>query len=400
MTIKTQPLMPYLLALLMMTGCNDVTEDSNNVSLPDSLIDVEYTDAGTPESEIGIPTRPFSFDKLTEFNIEVELHSDYRADLNVIYNSSDHNFDPTHVHSFVMRSSNMTVTDSNNTEYNLVLYLIPLADKPGELMVLATLDDVSISFLTMSHAQQAFFIDTFNNPYYANNYSRQSTKSSSNNESTPYSTMHPNWVGKSIDSSISVAAPQYQPMLPKLLELACYKPMADASCQTKSDSNSNIQGQTLNYLQPIAPLGMRNKNWYTFDYQDPLLKDYILGTTLSSEQVAAAQAETIQALRTSNLPEDIGWFGLSAQVRSQLNRLHYIGINLKFSMNNASATQGKMYVKEIKRRVLSDGSQADLFDLSSATVDSDDELVGNNSYTPLNIDFQLDSGLNTIVGPK
>jgi hypothetical protein len=386
------------------TGCGDPAPNAdananNNASMPDSLTDVAYTDAGTAESAIGIPTPPFSFDTLTELNIEVEMKADYLSGLDVVYKSSDHNFDPYEHKSFIIRGSLITVKDSNKADYNVVLYLIPLADKADELMVLVAIDGLSISFLSASHAQQALFIDTFNNPYYSN---KNLTNRSVSDPSTPYSTMNEYWVGKSFNTATLVAPSQYQPMLPNMLDQVCYKPMADNSCQTKTDNTSNVQGQTLNYLQPIAPLGIRNKNWYTFNYADPLFENHRPGAPLSEEQVTKAKAKTIQALRTSDLPDDIGWFGLSANARSQINRLNYIAINFKFKHSNEFAGDNQIYVKSIYRRTLSGGNQDDLFDLKNADVTSNIKLVDKEKapLVPRNLNFTVDNNKNTLILPK
>ncbi|MBL6734957.1 MAG: hypothetical protein ISP86_03630 [Shewanellaceae bacterium] len=378
------------IVLLMLSGCPNSSDESSSstASLLDPSSDVAYDTTSIKDVDIGIPTNLLTANRVTEFNFHLELHSNYKDDLDITYNKSDHDFNPYSHKSFVIRSDNMIVTDSENEDHLLVLYVIPLKDMAGKLMVLATLDEKSISFLTISQAHQAFFLDHFSNSYYASMINENSFEDTS----TPYSKMYQHWVGKALRSDVENRyGNSYRPMLPLTTVNACYKTRIHIQCTGTDTGSSNEQGQTSNYLQPLAPLGVRNKNWHTFTYTDSLFDNYVLGVALTAEQETAAKNTTIQELKTSTLTDDIGWFGFSAAKRSNIERLHYIRINIDFDLTTTHSSS-KMHVMSMKRKTYTSIQLTD-----SPSSGGEDYLVGSGGYPAVDLEFKIDDGVNTIL---
>jgi hypothetical protein len=387
------------IVLLMLSGCPNSADESSTSSFMEPKIDVTYSSGtGKDDVDIGVPVEPLMANIITEFNVKLEIQENYANNLDITYNTTDRNFDPEQHKSFTIRSDNMIVTDSENNDHLLALHVIPLNDDVGRMMVLATLDGKSISFLTMSHARQALFLDTFSNPYYASMIKQDNFV----DPSTPYSSMNRNWVGKAFKSNVAelTYGASYRLLLPLSLNEPCYQPITVLACTTDLNSLTNKQGQTRNYLQPLAPLGVRNKNWNTYDYTSPLIDGYVIGTgPLLPQQADQVKAETIEALKTSTLTDDIGWFGLSAEDRSQIDRLHYIRINIEFEENGQIVAASKMRVMGLQRKTYTpiSGESIQLTDSLSSSVVV--ELVEGVGYSAVDLDFKVDDGQDTIPPP-
>jgi hypothetical protein len=386
------------IVLLMLSGCPNSADESSTSSFMEPKIDVPYSiGTGKDDVDIGVPVKPLMANIITEFNVKLEIQENYANNLDITYNTTDRNFDPEQHKSFTIRSDNMIVTDSENNDHLLALHVIPLNDDVGRMMVLATLDGKSISFLTMSHARQALFLDTFSNPYYASMIKQDNFV----DPSTPYSSMNRNWVGKAFKSNVAefTYGASYRPLLPLTLNEPCYQPITVLACTDSTNSLTNERGQTRNYLQPLAPLGVRNKNWNTFTYTDPVFDGYVRGNPLSPEQETAAKTTTIEALKTSTLTDDIGWFGLSAEDRSQIDRLHYILINIEFNQHGDIVAASKMRVMGLQRKTYTpiSGESIQLTDSLSSSVVV--ELVEGVGYSAVDLDFKVDDGQDTIPPP-
>ena len=303
---------------------------------------IDYSRPSISEFEIGIPDDPSEAKRITDIEILIEYNKDKVYQFPQTYKPEDNNFNPKKVVNYKINHPRMVVkTSPGNTEYPFSIYLSKYSAKGknyASFVVFATLDNIAYNTMSFNQSHTAYYLrGAYINKKQAVSYEVY------NKDRMQGLKDYDSWYW---DAAAITVQDSFVTAVPSRTLYPCYGTYAPVFCDKDESGKSNISKKMPILFQPIATVGFKHYDWYSYEFIHPSLKGVTPTSVANEEHERLALKETEEVLvgldQTKN---DIGWYGLPITEREQIIRYHITQLHLTFK-HNASIPNSDLVIPQ------------------------------------------------------
>lgn len=345
--MKYSAWMLLAICILASWGCSD-----SNDSKAKGKQKVEYTDK-VGQNDIGLPKTLNQPQQTTKIEIKIKVPFRSIKDNKNITTTIDTDnaaslppFNPSTQKSFKISHEDLVVTTSGGQKLPIVFYFRPILEdrKKFQFQVFATLDGISYNTVGLNQAQTAYTVRNMYSSEVMNAISQAPYWNPKNKELAP-SKLERSTVWQAGSIMLRILPKPAKPPKPYVQQffiqhkpgqtiMPCYKPL-DAclgieDAEDAAQRNKNMKFEEI-VFQPLGPMNYPSIDWSSYTFSDKQLAAYdpLSGIKPGAALIKKAQELTREELNRSRTPNhDIGWFGLSPDLRNNNQRYHLVSLKI------------------------------------------------------------------------